>query len=394
MTTSSRNLVLAAYTHFGAKGLKGTEMYYFVREAWKKGHLRRVIAVSKNHCQYEFDLRLVDTFPGESRFIAGLGKLKEKVWGGFPSRWLGETIFDRYAAAKLTEPGGMLITTPRLVATAHKAKTLGYKTFLYGSSCDPRYFEQQLHREQEVWGLKGTKSGSSGLSRFAAHVKNSDYIITISDFAKETYTAQGFPAEKIFVAPLGVDLERFAFTPPPIGRFICLFIAHLTGTAGILKGLPYLLQAWSELNLENAQLLVCGKISQELQELFQRDQTKLKNIEFTGPVSNPEVYYQKASVFIFPTLAEGFGKVVLEAMASGRPVVATSVPSPVIREGIDGFYVPSREVEAIKDKVRYFYNNRDQVEKMGAAASEQARRFTWTRFSKQVADIVAEVAAS
>jgi glycosyltransferase involved in cell wall biosynthesis len=398
MPTRPGRLVLAAYTHFGARGLKGTEMYYFVREAWKKGDLRQVIAISKSRCQYEFDSQLVETLPGESCLISALGKLQEKMWRGFPARWLGEKIFDRYAASRLSGPGGLLIATPRLIKTAHKAKTLGYKTCLYGSLCDPRYFLQQLHIEQQALGLKGAKhekGRSLGLARFAAHVESSDYIITISDFAKETYVAQGFPSERIFVAPLGVDLRRFPPTPVPAdGRFTYLFVAHLTGTTGILKGLPYLLQAWSELNLENAQLLVCGKISQELQELIQRYVTKLRNVEFTGPVNNPETYYQKASVFIFPTIAEGFGKVVLEAMASGRPVIATSVPSPVIREGIDGFYIPSREAKALKDKMLYFYNNREEITKMGTTASEQARRFTWERFSKQIADIVAEVAAT
>jgi glycosyltransferase involved in cell wall biosynthesis len=373
-------------------------MYYFVREAWKRGDLRQVIAISKRRCQYEFDPQLVDTLPGESRLISGLGKLKEKVWSGIPSRWLGEKIFDRYAASRLAGPAGMLITTPRLVGTARRAKALGYKTFLYGSLCDPRYFLQQLQIEQEALGLKGArqeKGRSLGLARFAAHVESSDYIITISDFAKETYVTQGFPSERIFVAPLGVDLRRFPPTPAPAdGRFTYLFVAHLTGTTGILKGLPYLLQAWSELNLENAQLLVCGKISQELQELIQRYVTKLRNVEFTGPVNNPETYYQKASVFIFPTIAEGFGKVVLEAMASGRPVIATSVPSPVIREGLDGFYIAPRDVEALKDRILYFYQHPEEVQRMGANASEQAHRFTWERFSGQVADIVAEVATS
>ena len=398
MLTRPGRLVLAAYTHFGARGLKGTEMYYFVREAWKRGDLRQVIAISKGRCQYEFDPQLVDTLPGESRLISGLSKLKEKVWSGFPSRWLGEKIFDRYAASRLAGPAGMLITTPRLVETARKAKALGYKTCLYGSLCDPRYFLHQLQIEQEALGLKGAKQEkgrSLGLARFAAHVESSDYIITISDFARETYVAQGFPSERIFVAPLGVDLRRFPPTPAPAnGRITYLFVAHLTGTTGILKGLPYLLQAWSELDLENAQLLVCGKISQELQELIQRYVTNLRNVEFTGLVNNPEAYYQKASVFIFPTIAEGFGKVVLEAMASGRPVIATSVPSPVIREGIDGFYIPPREVKALKDKMLYFYHNREQITKMGTTASEQARRFTWERFSQQIADIVAEVAAA
>jgi glycosyltransferase involved in cell wall biosynthesis len=391
-------LVIAAYTHFGATGLKGTEMYYFAREVWKRDNLRQVIAVSKKHCRYEFDAQLVDTLPGESYLISGLGKLKEKVWGGFPARWLGEKIFDRYAALRLTAPGGILITTPRLVETARKAKALGYKTFLYGSLCHPRYFLQQLQIEQEASGLKGArqeKGRSLGLARLAAHIKSSDYIITISDFAKDSYVQQGFPSERVFVAPLGVDLQKFRATPLPANdRFTYLLVAHADGATGPVKGLFYLVRAWAELGLSDAQLLVCGRIGHEVQEQIRPYKDTLRNVEFTGPVSDPQLYYQKASVFVFPTVADSFGKVVLEAMACGRPVITTPVPSPTVREGIDGFYFLPRDVEALKARMLYCYHHRDQLAHMGIAASEQAQRFTWERFSKQIADIVAEVAAA
>ena len=397
MITHPARLVLVAYTRFGARGHKGTPTYYLVREAWKRGYVHQVIAVSKSLCQYEFDLQLVDTFPGESRLTSSLSKIKEKVWAGFPSRWLGEVIFDRYAAAKLPRQGGILVTTPRLAQTAQTARGLGYRILLYAGQAHPGYLLKQIQAENDTFGLKSAKQHRSRaweMARFAAHIASSDYILTISDFAKDTYVQSGFPREKIFVAPLGVDLRRFQATPPVENSFTCLFVAHVAGAIAVLKGLPYLLQAWSELGLQNAQLLVCGKMGPEAQELIQRSAGKLSTVEFLGPVSDPEIYYRKASVFVFPSIAEGFGKVVLEAMASGRPVITTPVPKPVVREGLDGFYVAPRDVEALKDRILYFYQHPEEVRRMGANASEQAHRFTWERFSGQVADIVEEVAAA
>jgi glycosyltransferase involved in cell wall biosynthesis len=230
------------------------------------------------------------------------------------------------------------------------------------------------------------------MARFAAHVEASDYILAISEFAAETYAQQGFPAEKIFIVPLGVDLAKFPPTRPPSSNELTyLFMAHASGSTGILKGLPYLLQAWDEMSLHNARLLICGHIGQEVEDLIARYRTRANNVEFAGSVSDPAKYYKKASVLVFPSLAEGFGKVVLEAMASGRPVITTSIPKPVVRDGLDGFYISPRDVQDLKQKMLYFYRRPEEVARMGANASEQARRFSWERFSLQVADIIAAI---
>jgi glycosyltransferase involved in cell wall biosynthesis len=388
-------LTLAAYTRFGARGLKGIEMYHLVKEIWRKGHLRKVIAISKNSCQYEFDLNLVETLPGESRIISGLGQIKRKIWKAFPSRGFGEMIFDHYAASKIAGPGEILIVTPRMIRTVHKAKALGYRTFLYADHCDPRYLSDQIETEQGAFGLKTVeedRNRSWQMARFAEHVKTSDYMIALSEYAKETYVHHGFPKERIFVAPLGIDLRRFQATRPPSeGRFTFLLMAHVTGTTGVLKGLQYLLRAWSELQLKNGQLQVCGDIGPEAQQLIRRYGGKVKGVEFTGAVSNPEAYYQNSSVFVLPSLAEGLPKVVLEAMACGRPVITTHILKPVVREGMDGFYVPMRDVEALKERMIYFYQHREEVARMGANASERARSFTWERFSQQIADLFAHM---
>jgi glycosyltransferase involved in cell wall biosynthesis len=390
----SPNVILAAYTHFGAKGLKGVGMYHIVKEAWKRGWVEKVIAVSKSHCQYDFNLDLVDTFPGESRLIHGLGQVREKLWRNFPSRWLSELLFDRYAASRLTGRGKILIATPGLVRTARRAKSFGYTTFLYGGHSDPAFLLQQIRIERDLLGLNNANQNRSRpweMARFAEHIATSDYILAISEFAATTYVQHGFPPKRIFTVPLGVDLTKFAATSPPAGgEFTYLFMAHASGSTGILKGLPYLLQAWDEMKLEHARLLICGHIGQEVQDLVRRYRARLTNVEFTGSVSDPGKYYQRSSVLIFPSLAEGFGKVVLEAMASGRPVITTSIPKPVVRDGIDGFYIAPRDVADLKEKMVYFYKRPEEVGRMGLNATEQARRFSWDRFSLQVADIVAQ----
>jgi glycosyltransferase involved in cell wall biosynthesis len=352
-----------------------------------------VIAVSKKDCRFEFDLDLVETLPGQSRLISALGQIKKKVWKAFPSAWLSELIFDSYAARRLPERGGNLVLTPGLIRTAQKAKTLGYTTFLYGATPDPRYLAEQVRTEQKSFGLRAAGEDvnrARQMARFAAHVAISDYIIAVSEFAKETYVQYGFPAERIFVAPLGVDLQRFRTTPVPIQDpcFTYLLMAHVSGTTGILKGLPYLLQAWSELNLKNSKLQVCGEMGPEAKKLISDYAGRLNNVEFTGYVSNPEEYYRQSAVFVLPSLAEGLPRVVLEAMACGRPVITTPILKPVLRDGVDGVYIPMRDVQALKQKMLYFYNHREEVARMGANASERARLFTWERFSQDIFQIL------
>jgi glycosyltransferase involved in cell wall biosynthesis len=385
-------LTVAAYTHFGATGLKGVETYYMVKDAWKRGYLQKVIAVSKKGCRYEFDLDLVETLPGESRLISGLLQIKSKAWKEFPSRWLGEMIFDHYAASRLTRSGDIIILTPGMIHAARRAKALGYRIFLYAATPDPRYLMDQIRAEREAFGLKGQqadKERSRMAARWVATLSLTDHLIAVSEFCKDTYVACGFPRERISVVPLGVALQRFPRTPPTTDtHFTCLFVGHVNGTTGIVKGLQYLLRAWCELNLKDATLVICGKIGTEAGEVIRRYEGRLDNVDFRGRVSNPAKYYRKASVFVLPSVAEGMAKVAIEAMATGRPVIVTPNCGAVARGGLDGFYVGPRDVEALKEKILYFYNDREEIARMGANASEQAQRFGWERFSLRIADIL------
>jgi glycosyltransferase involved in cell wall biosynthesis len=90
--------------------------------------------------------------------------------------------------------------------------------------------------------------------------------------------------------------------------------------------------------------------------------------------------YVRGSVFVLPTVEDGFAMVLVQAMAAGLPVIATvnSGGPDLIEEGKQGFLVPIRDVDALKEKLLYLYEHPEERAEMGrAAAARVAQGFTW-----------------
>lgn len=99
--------------------------------------------------------------------------------------------------------------------------------------------------------------------------------------------------------------------------------------------------------------------------------------------------YKSHSIFIFPSVYEGFGMVFLEAMASGLPVVTTDTGGvgDIIENGVDGFIVPRRNSQAIADAVEKLLANPDLQEKIGKRAKEKAKNYVWKKTTERVLNI-------
>ena len=102
---------------------------------------------------------------------------------------------------------------------------------------------------------------------------------------------------------------------------------------------------------------------------------------------------KKADVFVFPSLFEGFGLVLLEAMAAGLPVITTqNTGGPdVIEEGKEGFIVPAGSVKALRSKIRWMIENRERVVEMGRQAHARAEELTWGVYSQNYKKIVIQI---
>lgn len=217
-----------------------------------------------------------------------------------------------------------------------------------------------------------------------------DFWIAASSFTKATLIEHGAPPERIHVIPYGTDLDRF--TPPkvrsPVKRPLRLLFV---GTVCQRKGIKYLLDALAALPAGAAELTICGRLVDDAAIL--RDTPA--PVRLRAFVSTEELVreFQSADVFVFPSLAEGFGHVLLEAMACGLPVVGTTrtAAPDLISDRQEGFIIEPGDTAGLVKCLEYFLNNPERVTQMGAAAGIRAEAFTWGKFRQRVAEAVSEM---
>lgn len=259
-----------------------------------------------------------------------------------------------------------------------KAKKLGAKTLLI------RFSTHHLHQQrvlQDIYRRNGMNVFPSGLYKTLKEYKLADYFLVLSEFCKYTYVLNGISPEQVFVVTPGMDVDKFSFVKAHVDPFRVLFV----GTNPIRKGLPYLLQAWQELVAEGlkGELIIRSGVAQQ----------PLKNVVFIPQWLSEEKaidLYRKCSVNILPSLEEGCAGTNLEAMACGRPIIATNVSGAedIIEDYKEGILIPPANVKAIKEAILHFYNDRSELARMGKNARATAEEYTWGRFRLKIGEII------
>ena len=220
-----------------------------------------------------------------------------------------------------------------------------------------------------------------------------DYISIPSSFVKRTFIENGISENKLIVNPYGVDLSEFKQIEKKDNVFRIIFC----GSMSIQKGSHYLLQAMYELNLLNCELWHLGSVQDEMKPYLEKYKTNKFILKGHQPQKKLFEYYSQGSVFIIPSLQEGMAMVQLQAMACGLPLICstnTGGDDLITKDGEEGFIIPIKNVEAIKEKILYLYNNQDIAKEMGQKAKKRVESgFTWedygNRYIKNLEEIYA-----
>jgi len=220
-----------------------------------------------------------------------------------------------------------------------------------------------------------------------AEPRMADRFLAASSFTRSTLIENGAAPEAIRVIPYGVDLDRFQpgeHAARVSGPLRLLFV----GAINQRKGIKYLLQALRMMGPAPVEVTVCGRIVDDL-ALFVPFASR---VEVRPYVSLPELLeaYRRADLFVFPSVAEGFAQVLLEALASGVPILSTThtAAPDLIEEGREGFIVEPRRPDLLASRIEWAMNHRVQLADMRMAARRRAELFTWERFRHGVVDAV------
>ncbi len=200
-----------------------------------------------------------------------------------------------------------------------------------------------------------------------------DIVCVASRFAQGTLQDAGSRVP-ILRVPYGFPVESFcAKSSRPDGPFTVLAV----GTHDLRKGTPYLLEAWHRAGLRGARLRLVGPM-RLTKGFLARYGGLFEHVPYV-PRSTIEREYQAADLLAFPTLGDGFGLAIQEAMCCGTPVVTTPCGGgpECVAHGEEGWIVPARSVDALVETLREAYADPSRVYQAGLAARRRAERWTW-----------------
>lgn len=331
----------------------------------------------------EMDLHKVRANPF-IKYFRGLMSRTRKLRGAKPSeRYLVTNLIDQWVSSSLHSGADVLLVESQIALNSiFRAKQLGMVTILDRTNSHILYQSQVIDEELQSLGVSWKINSQRVIDKSLKEYAEADYIFTLSSYVTRTFLANGIPIRKIRQVPSGIDLSRFNPSQKKDNIFRVIYCGALQGK----KGTHYLLRAFAELNLPNSELWLIGNPLDDMLPILKRYQDKYTAL---GQIPNTQLaqYYSQGSVFVLPSLEEGLAKVMIEAMACGLPVIATTNTGAedVVREGVDGFVVPIRDVDSLKEKIQFMYENPIARQQMGQNAITRAHsEFTLEKYIERL----------
>lgn len=229
-------------------------------------------------------------------------------------------------------------------------------------------------------------------------IRRSDHIITISENSKKEILEHfNIPQNKIsIVSPATSIPENIIFTDEIYSKFNIIndeFILYM-GNLEPRKNIPRLIQAFYELKTKynfSKKLVITGAKSWLYESIFEtvRNLNLQEDIIFTGFVSEKEKFslYKATSLFVYPSLYEGFGIPILEAMSVGTPVVCSNTSSMPEVGGEAAFYINPLDVNDIANGINTVLSNPFLQDSMIQKGYEQIKKFSWDESAKKLEQI-------
>lgn len=244
-------------------------------------------------------------------------------------------------------------------------------------------------------------------------MRKADAIVaaTTLDMSQMVWHYEANP-ERIRIVPCGVDLQRFQPHDMAEARSLLGLPAQptplvlLIGRIEPLKGIDALIRAVALTRQQHPQLadleaVIVGGASDQQPDQWNAEQTRLDKIrhelgiahaiKFVGarPQSQLSLYHAAADLVTMPSHYESFGMAALEAMASGRPVIASNAggPATIITHGVNGLLTPPDNATELADNIALVLSDSHKAYQLGTAARQRAERYGWSNIGCDVLDI-------
>ena len=311
-------------------------------------------------------------------WLFGLGHVRARLGIGSHTTWLEDMTlrdFGAWAARRARRCDVLHALAGTGLEAGARLQAAGGRWVCDRASMHIRTQQDVLEEEHARWGVEAPYFSREGIERAEAEYEGADAIVVPSEFVRRSFIERGFAEAKIVKCPFGVDVSQFRPVPhdgPSRTRLRVVFL----GTASLRKGIGYLLDAVRPLvKAGRVQTWLIGARHYDALPVLARHAGEF---EALGPLPRAELstWLSRCDVLVLPSLEEGLATVMAQAMACGLPVVATpnTGADELVTDGVEGFVVPARSAEHIRDRIQWMLDNRMSVRAMGDAALRRVRR--------------------
>jgi glycosyltransferase involved in cell wall biosynthesis len=264
------------------------------------------------------------------------------------------------------------------------ARRAGVVTVVECGSTHTDFQHEIVTAERLRNGLRDPLFPTAYRDRVRTEFEEADFIQIPSRFVGQTFLERGIPAPKLVYALYGVDAEKFKHRQRPLGNEP--FRAICPSGVNLRKGARVLMEAWRKLGWKDAELHWIGGPSAETKHLFDRLPDSIKMHSWMNH-DDLAALYRKCDAFVLPSFEEGFARVMLEAAASGLPLIVTPNTGAgdfFTSEGSEGWEIPVNDVEALCEALAQARTDRDETFRKGERAANRAKDFTWENYGNRV----------
>jgi glycosyltransferase involved in cell wall biosynthesis len=221
-------------------------------------------------------------------------------------------------------------------------------------------------------------------------------IVVLSTFSARTFEDEGIPQTRLHLLTLGVDLAAFRARPEAIAARLArirrgdpLTVLYV-GSVSFQKGILDLARAITLVDPDRFRFVLAGKVLREARPIVRSLGARASVLGKLPQASLPGLY-ERADIFLFPTIQDGFPVVLAQARAAGLPIITTphGAGEDVIDQGRDGWIVPIRDPEEIAGRLRWCDAHRDELGAM-VAANLEGRSRDWSEVAAEFEAICRE----
>ena len=289
--------------------------------------------------------------------------------------------FGKWASRHLPHAGVVQAWTGYALEPLAAAREMGAHAVAFRASAHIATQDALLREEFAMFGLRAEPIYEPMIERELEEYRTADYIQVISSFAKRSFLEQGVPAERLILTPVGVDIAEVAGIPrvKRAGPLRVLYLGHVS----LRKGVHYLLQAAHSLPPGTVEVSLVGGATPDGKLLLERF---ARPGEWKGSVNRDRLatIFAEHDVLVLPSIEDGFGAVISEAMAAGLPVIATTNTGgpDAVEEGVTGYIIQPRSPDALAGALTKLADDPVLCEEMGRASANAMRaRRTWNDFA-------------